>query len=95
MFSKIARHASLLIFLVSGMVRGGTFTVNSLEDSHDISPGDFVCLDSEIPDSGRCTLRAALEEANARPGPDTIVVPYDTLAVRLELGLRVTQAIYI
>ncbi len=48
-----------------------TFTVNSNADdssAHDVSPGDGVCADT----LGRCTLRAALEEANAHAGADAI-----------------------
>ncbi len=43
--------------------------VNSTADLADTIPGDGICADS----AGDCTLRAAIEEANANPGPDTIV----------------------
>jgi Ca2+-binding RTX toxin-like protein len=42
--------------------------VNSLEDSIDINPGDGIVADS----FGRRTLRAAIMEANALPGTNTI-----------------------
>lgn len=45
-----------------------TFTVNSVADSVDANPGDGVCMDA----SGQCSLRAAVQEANANPGADTI-----------------------
>lgn len=45
-----------------------TFTVNSTADSSDASPGDGVCDAG----GGVCTLRAAIEEANALAGADTI-----------------------
>jgi len=48
-----------------------TFTVNSPEDFSDINPGDGTCDASStflIP----CTLRAAIEEANAFAGQDTV-----------------------
>src|SRR5581483_1971503 len=44
------------------------FTVNSTGDQSDLSPGDGVCLTA----NGDCTLRAAIEEANALAGADTI-----------------------
>ncbi len=44
-----------------------TFTVNSTADNSDLNPNG-VCDDG----SGACTLRAAIEEANALPGSDTI-----------------------
>lgn len=37
------------------------FTVNSTADAVDTNPGDGICADSE----NRCTLRAAVQEANA------------------------------
>ncbi|WP_197453020.1 S8 family peptidase [Rosistilla oblonga] len=47
------------------------FFVNSTDDAVDASPGDGVAQDA----SGRTTLRAAIQEANATPGDNTIVVP--------------------
>ncbi len=46
-----------------------TFTVNSVADSVDVNPGNGICQDA----SGQCSLRAAIMEANALAGPDTIV----------------------
>lgn len=45
-----------------------TLTVNSTDDGTDVAPGDGTCADAD----GQCTLRAAIEEANAQPGPNTI-----------------------
>ena len=47
-----------------------TFIVNSPSDVPDSSPGDGVCETAK--DNGVCTLRAAIQEANRHPGPDTI-----------------------
>jgi CSLREA domain-containing protein len=44
-----------------------TFTVNTTNDSADSTPGDGKCNAA-----GGCTLRAAIDEANLHPGPDTI-----------------------
>ena len=52
-------------------VGGGGFVVNSNADdaqAHDANAGDGVCADAR----GNCTLRAAIEEANAHAGADTI-----------------------
>jgi CSLREA domain-containing protein len=49
---------------------GGPFTVNSLADTADNSPGDGVC--ETAPSNSTCTLRAAIQEANAQPGADSI-----------------------
>jgi CSLREA domain-containing protein len=45
-----------------------TFTVNSFGDTFDAAPGNGICADS----LNACTLRAALQEANALSGDDTI-----------------------
>ena len=47
---------------------GLTFVVNSTGDGADSAPGNGVCAAS----GGVCTLRAAIEEANATAGHDTI-----------------------
>src|SRR5262245_49487475 len=56
-----------------------TLTVDSTVDSVDASPGNGICADS----LGRCTLRAAVMEANALGGPDTIVLPAGTYTLTL------------
>jgi CSLREA domain-containing protein len=45
-----------------------TLTVNSTADDPDLDPGDGLCLTA----GGVCTLRAAIELANADPGSDAI-----------------------
>lgn len=49
------------------------FTVNQVDDAADHAPGDGICrisIGSQI-----CSLRAAVMEANALPGPDRIMLP--------------------
>ena len=48
--------------------------VDSTDDRPDTQPGNGICDDG----SGFCTLRAAVMEANALPGPDEIHVPAGT-----------------
>lgn len=51
------------------------FTVNRTEDYIDDAPGNGLC-DADPNDKVlQCTLRAAIMEANALPGPQTIQVP--------------------
>jgi CSLREA domain-containing protein len=50
------------------------FNVNSLADAVDANLGDGSCSTS----GGLCTLRAAIQEANALAGDDTIIVPAGT-----------------
>ncbi len=77
------RSVVLLLILVVGLVLVGplppgsveaadaTFVVSSTLDLSDDTPGDGVCL--AVGDV--CTLRAAVQEANALAGADTILVP--------------------
>src|SRR5262245_38281091 len=54
------------------------FTVNSTADAPDLAPGNGLCATA----TGICTLRAAIQEANAHPndasGPDSISLPAGT-----------------
>jgi CSLREA domain-containing protein len=66
----------------AGAALGVTFVVNSTADSHNARPGDGKCADS----AGKCTLRAAVEAADAEPAGTllvTIKVPAGTYALTL------------
>ena len=56
-----------------------TFTVTSTADASDSTPGDGSCASA----SDGCTLRAAVQEANALAGADTIDVPAGTYTLAL------------
>lgn len=53
------------------VAHAATFTVNSTTDVVDANPGDGVCATA----GAVCTLRAAIQEANALAGDDTIILP--------------------
>lgn len=54
---------------------GAEFSVNSLSDIDDYKPGDGYCsIKSPLITPRRCTLRAAVQEANTVAGPDTILL---------------------
>ncbi len=53
----------------SAQAAPATFSVNVTTDESDANQGDGIC---ETANSGECTLRAAIEEANANEGADTI-----------------------
>lgn len=55
------------------------FTVNSTADAPDAAPGNGVCATA----IGSCTLRAAIQEANALAGADTITLPAGELAITI------------
>lgn len=61
-----------IIFFIHSALAVSTFTVDSTADTADFSAGDGFCdIDDGVGD-GPCTLRAAIEEANATVGTDTI-----------------------
>ena len=63
----------------AGMVVNNMVTVNTAVDSVDASPGDGLCEDA----NGRCSLRAAVMEANALPGANTIELRPQLYRLRL------------
>jgi hypothetical protein len=68
--------AMLLVAGAPTLARGEEYRVDSEEDIPHWKPGIGVC--ETAPGDDRCTLRAAVMEANARPGKDRIVVPAGT-----------------
>lgn len=65
--------AAAVLFAPPRPAHAATFTVNSTADAVDASPGNGVCATA----GGVCTLRAAIQEANALAGADTIVFAVD------------------
>jgi large repetitive protein len=59
-----------------------TFTVNTTVDAHDAHPGDGTCADT----AGQCSLRAALEEADASPPGSTVIITVPSGSYDLTLG---------
>jgi CSLREA domain-containing protein len=62
---------SLLFLILAAPVFANGYTVDSTADAADPTPGDGVCDDG----AGNCTLRAAIQTANAHGGDDTVIVP--------------------
>jgi hypothetical protein len=67
----------LVLLVILGMVvaspaQAETFTVNSREDFSDVDPGDGVCDTISVQLLNPCTMRGAIQEANAHGGMDTI-----------------------
>lgn len=59
--------------------QAAVFTVDTLVDAIDASPGDGVCATA----AGNCSLRAAFQEANALPGADTVMLGSGTYALSI------------
>jgi hypothetical protein len=68
---RVAVAALALVVIGSPAGARLVLTVGSEDDAPDASPGDRRCATR----SGDCTLRAAVQEANATPGADEIVLP--------------------
>jgi len=82
------RAACVLAFLIltaafgSEPARAAAFAVTSIADGVDLSPGNGIC-DADPTPAVTCTLRAAVQEANALAGDDSISLPAGTYALTL------------
>ena len=81
--SQIAAAVVVILLGVAAPTRTSatTFTVNSTVDHPDASPGDGICATADVP--AVCTLRAAIQEANAHSGADTINLPPGTYTLSI------------
>lgn len=67
---KALLPTSLLLLVLAAPAQGATFTVNTLSDGGDNTSADGLCATS----GGDCTFRAAVEQADAGPTSDEIVL---------------------
>jgi CSLREA domain-containing protein len=80
----LAAHRLLIIGLVAAsfvgmavpMQASTAFIVNSADDAVDTLPGDGLCETAS--QNGICTLRAAIQEANAVPGANSVLLASGT-----------------
>ncbi len=84
--SRSAILCGLVLIAIVGLIMATpqsaaatTFTVNSTLDLPDLNPGDGLCNAGVA----LCTLRAAVMEANATGGADTIMLPAGTYTLTL------------
>src|SRR5262249_29625171 len=73
--------SAAVVFLLCSSARAVTFTVTSANDSHD-AVINGICDDG----TGVCTLRAAIEEANATAALDTIGFNIGSGTPTIEVG---------
>ncbi len=66
------------------IAHAANFTVNTSTDAVDVAPGNGIC--ETAPGNRVCTLRAAIQEANALPGSDTITLPSGLYVLTLSSG---------
>src|SRR5919198_5138806 len=87
MANKLVRVFSFIVILSILLAQFGLrpaaaaadFVVNSNVDETDANPGDGLCETAR----GECTLRAAIQEANALEGVDTITIPEGTYTLSI------------
>lgn len=87
----LAATSGAAITLAAGSAKAVTFTVNTSSDTHDNTPGNGFCRDA----SGKCSLRAAIEENNASFANATINIGARTINLNTSAGygqLNVTAA---
>ena len=65
---------------VTKVLTSTKFIVNTTEDLTDANPGDGLCKS----DNGLCSMRAAIEESNALPGANTIILAEDSYPIEGE-----------
>ncbi len=91
MYQRLARVLCAAVFILTmpgaavlaePLAPSVTFTVNTTADLQDTNPGNGICADG----GGNCSLRAAVQEANALPGADTITLPAGTYGLTLVGG---------
>src|SRR5688572_12053973 len=73
---------AVVVLATPGSAGAATFTVNSLKDGIDADKNDEVCAAA----NGKCTLRAAIDEANDEPGDDDIKLPKGTIELKRPAG---------
>lgn len=82
--SLIAILAICLVSIFAQVVHSHVdtvFYVNSTVDATDVNPGNGVC--ETLSGNSVCTLRAAIQEANALGGDNTIVLPAGTYTITI------------
>jgi predicted outer membrane repeat protein len=71
--------AACAAFVFAGASPAATYVVNTTDiDLPDTNTGLAACDANPVLVGDQCTLRAAIMQANAGPGADTIVLPLDT-----------------
>lgn len=76
----VAGAPGVCLLIATAAAQAAQFQVDRFADSIDADPGDGLCADAV---DGGCSLRAAVQEANALPGRDSIVLPAGTFTLSL------------
>ncbi|MEM9533550.1 MAG: choice-of-anchor Q domain-containing protein [Pseudomonadota bacterium] len=76
----MTRIAFFALLCATMQTSSAQFSIDTTADTGDADPGNGICADSD----GNCSLRAAIQEANALAGADEIVLPPGTFRLALE-----------
>ena len=71
--------SGLFLFTVTQSAFSDDFTTDTLSDQNDANTSDGICAS----DTNTCSLRAAIEQANALPGPHTITLSAGTYSLTI------------
>ncbi len=92
----LARRVPLLAALIAAALvavppaQAAEFAVSTTADGDDVSVGDGQC---KVAVTSACSLRAALQQANASFGADTVTVPAGTYVLTLGAALTISQSV--
>ena len=91
----VALGTTLFGVFLSASAPAAVFTVNSPADPlfGDASPGNGIC--ETATGNGVCTLRAAIQEANALAGDDQIILPPNPYLLTQVTQLAITDHLII
>jgi hypothetical protein len=84
--ARVSGLAVLLVLCFCAPAWAATFVVDNGGDGHDRNLGDAVCDGSPNGEPAFCTLRAAIEEANALEGEHTVDVEVPDVLLTLGAG---------
>jgi CSLREA domain-containing protein len=79
---------SLLFLALAAPVFANDYPVDTTADAADPNPGDGICDDG----AGNCTLRAAIQTANAHGGDDNVIVPAGVYELTLKRDSAADEA---
>src|SRR5437762_14382699 len=75
----LAMTLAALAVPLAGVAHAYSYTVTTTSDTADKNPGDGSCLDA----NGKCSLRAAIMEANEHNTNSTVVLASKTYALTI------------
>ncbi len=85
---SVAGLVALAVLVSAPAAGASTYAVDATADAVDAQPGDGICRAA----TGACTLRAAVQEANAGGGTDVVVLPAGRFTLSRPPQLRLPGA---